>query len=114
MNSRFGTISDAHFARTMFRKIRQRHDENVHLFSESLFKFAEESYGDLLVGIGAHECDILGIFIDGLQEDSLRLKLMRENPAGFSTDVKKCNSRTKFKAMIFVRLYMCYDLLFLK
>lgn len=103
LNARFGMVSDAHFAGTMLRKLRQKYDENIQVFSERLLSLAEETYGDLPGGIEAHERELLGIFIDGIRSNSIRLKLMRENPDCFATAVKSATKEQNLRLRFSLR-----------
>ena len=100
LTARFGEIIDVQHACTLLRQIRQKPDENVQLFSERLLALAEDAYGDQEGGIQRYGREIIGIFIDGLTHDYIRLKLMRENPTNFPTAVRSAlaeqNLRKRF------------------
>jgi len=62
---------------------RQRSDENVQLFAERILTLGTEAYQgfrDDKTHEGLIEKQLVGFFIDGLNNDQLKVKLMRDNP----------------------------------
>jgi hypothetical protein len=76
--SRFGEISDAQHALTLLRSVKQKSGENIQLFAERLFLLADEAYHG--ANNAAIERQMTEIFIDGLKDEHLKLKLLRERP----------------------------------
>lgn len=75
---RFGDIADQEHALSMLRHVRQRFGESIQNYAERLLMLAEEAYNN--VGNQAVERQLIEIFVDGLRDDPLRLKLMRDRP----------------------------------
>lgn len=78
LTARFGDVADSQYAFSLLRNVRQKPDENVQIFAERLLSLAEQAFPQ--GGLGPVEMQIVGFFIDGLTQDFLRLRLMRENP----------------------------------
>ena len=86
LSARFAAVTDRSHAFCLLRKIRQKEQENVHLFAERIILLSEEAYssrqGEEI------ERQLVSFFIDGLKSDSLRLRLMRQNPAKLNDAVQ--------------------------
>ena len=103
LTSRFSDVSDAQYAFSMLRSIRQKPDENVQLFAERILALYPEAYPNA----GAHEetkdliqGQLTNFFIDGLRDTGLKVKLMRESPktltAAVNTAMTEQNLRKRF------------------
>lgn len=81
LNSRFSEIKDTQHAFYLLRNIKQKQGENVHLYLERLLELAEDAYdGQNYNDLAIVEKQLIGIFTDGLAEDYLKIKVMRDNP----------------------------------
>lgn len=76
---RFAEISDAQHALSLLRQVKQKPGENIQVYAERLLILAENAYPG--PGNPAVERQLTEIFIDGLRDDHLKLKLMRDRPA---------------------------------
>ena len=76
---RFSEVTDAQHAFMLLRKEKQKHSETVQVYAERLLTLAEDAF------VGQQGAPIqrqlIDIFVDGLAEDQLKLKVLRENPA---------------------------------
>ena len=83
---RFGEINDVHFQMSLLRKIRQGDNENVQIYAQKLLSKAEQA----LRGQDAQQYSrqLIGIFLDGLSNDQIRIRVMRENPEQFDNAVQ--------------------------
>lgn len=64
---RFAEITDSQHILSLLRGIRQAEKENVQIFAKRLLSLAEQAPG-------VTEDQLVGIFVDGLYSDKLRLK----------------------------------------
>jgi hypothetical protein len=62
-------------------------EENVQMFAERMLTLAEETYCDHPGGVKTIERQLIGLFIDGLMHDYLKMKVMRDNPVSLQTAV---------------------------
>ena len=81
LSARFAEISDPQHALALLKQIRQHKNEGIPVFAERLLTIAEEAFPGPNDGNQAViEGQLIGFFTDGLIHNSLRMKLMRENP----------------------------------
>lgn len=94
----FGEIQDPQIALQLFRTIRQAEGENVHIYAERLLDLANEAYMD--ENSPLTERQLVGFFVDGLADSSLRMKVMRENPETLQSAImiagNEQNLRTRY------------------
>ena len=85
MQKRFAEITDPQQAMAVLRRIRQKPDESVQLYSERLLRIAEDAYPTPYDERDHHlvQKQLIDIFCDGLCFDYLRMKVLRENPDSF-------------------------------
>lgn len=99
LTSRFAEVTDQMHAFTLLRQVKQNSDENVQIYAERLLMLGKESFppGTDRLTI---ERQLIGFFIDGLLNDGLKIKLMRDNPATFQaavqTALQEQNLRKRF------------------
>ena len=87
---RFSLVTDAEHARSLLKKIKQGPNRTVQMFAEEIHSLAELTFSGL-TGAGARaaiESQLISTFVDGLNSDSIRMKLMRDTPATFERAVK--------------------------
>lgn len=71
----------------MLRSIKQKPNENVHAYVERLLALAEDAYvgynngQQQAAGLAIIERQLIDYFIDGLHEEHLKFKVMRDSPA---------------------------------
>ncbi|XP_060082374.1 uncharacterized protein LOC132561689 [Ylistrum balloti] len=78
--SRFSEITDPQHAFVLLRKAKQKSDDSVQIFAEKLLALADEAYANMQRGNPAVEQQLVGFFVGGLLNDSLKMKVMQENP----------------------------------
>ena len=66
-------MTDAQHAFMLLRRVKQENNENVQIYAERLFSLDEQAHG-------VTEIQLVGYFIDGLNSDRLKLKVIRDNP----------------------------------
>ena len=78
LTNRFSEVTDAQHAFLLMRKVHQKHDETVQVYAERLLALAEDAF-DNQQGQPVQR-QLIDTFVDGLAEDSLKLKVLRGNP----------------------------------
>ena len=71
-------MMDAQMAFSLLRNCKQKPGESIHVFAERLLSLAEEAYNNQ--GGEAIERQLIDIFVDGLTNDQLKLKILRDHP----------------------------------
>ena len=77
----FGEIVDSQHALLLLRKCKQKPGETVQVYAERLNSYAEDAFVDQPQGV--REQQLVGYFVDGLKDDHLKMKVMRDNPDTF-------------------------------
>ena len=82
----------------LLRKVQQKPGETVQVYAERLLTLAEDAYpAQQGAAVQRQQIDI---FVDGLQEDQLKLKVLRANPqtldAAVTTATNEQNLRKRF------------------
>lgn len=72
LSQKFADVTDAQHAFMLLRRVKQENNENVQN-AERLLSLAEKAHG-------VTEVQLVGFFIDGLNSDRLKLKVMRDDP----------------------------------
>lgn len=73
LSKRFADVTDAQHAFMLLGRVKQENNEHVQIYAERLLSLAEQARG-------VTELQLVGFFIDGLNLDRLKLKVMRDNP----------------------------------
>lgn len=76
--NRFSDVTDRYLAMSMLRTIRQKQEENIQIYAERLISLAEDAFDN--EGSPVIERQLIDIFVDGLRENSLKLKVLRDKP----------------------------------
>ena len=78
LSTRFSDVTDPQFALSLLRKLKQKPGENIQVFAERILSLAEEAF----VGQGGDmvERQLIETFVDGLSNDQLKLKILRDSP----------------------------------
>ena len=99
LTTRFAEVSDQMHAFTLLRSVKQNAGESVQIYAERLLALGKDSFPD---GTDAQtiERQLVGFFVDGLSQDYLKMKLLRENPNTFNAAVNSAmqeqNLRKRF------------------
>lgn len=75
---RFSDVTDPQFALSLLRQTKQKLGENIQNFAERILALAEEAY--LGQGGPVIERQLIDTFVDGLNNDQLKLKILRDRP----------------------------------
>lgn len=106
LSTRFSEVQDAQHATYLLRNIKQNLGENVHTYVERLLTLAEDVFQVQAHGpqqaanLAVIERQLIEYFIDGLSENFLKLKVMRDAPvtlqAAVTSATNEQNLRTRF------------------
>lgn len=75
---RFSDVTDAQMALSLLRSVKQKQGENIQIYAERILSLAEAAYGNQ--GGDAVERQLIDIFVDGMTNDQLKMKLLRDQP----------------------------------
>ena len=76
--SRFSDVTDRSFALSLLRQIKQKQGESLNLYAERLMSISYEAFeNEQAPGVQAQ---LIDIFVSGLNNDQLKLTILRRNP----------------------------------
>ena len=90
---RFSDVTDCQMALSLLRQCKQKVGESIHSYAERILSLAEMAYDNQ--GGDPIERQLLNIFVDGLNNDQLKIKILRDQPATLQGAGSSCNKRTK-------------------
>ena len=88
---KFSDVTDNQMALSLLRQVRQKAGENIQNYAERILSLAEEAYDNQ--GGDAHERQLTDIFADGLLNDRLKLKILRDQPDTLQGAVAICTTK---------------------
>ena len=103
---RFSLVTDAEHANSLLKKIKQGPHGSVQMFAEEIYSLAEITF-DGLQGDGARaaiERQLISTFIDGLYNDSIKMKIMRDAPTTFERAVTLAMDEQNLRKRFNVRM----------
>lgn len=84
LTSHFGTIVDSNHAFDLLRRIKQGPTENISLYAERIYRLSHDAYTTLELSnessYAMAQRQLVNVFIDGLLDRSIKLKVMRSGP----------------------------------
>lgn len=95
LTTRFAEVTDTQHALMLLRKIKQKQGENIQVYAERLLALADEAYPNQVHA--AIDQQLIGFFIDGLQHDYMKMKVMRENPATLQAAITSATSEQNLR-----------------
>ena len=78
LKSCFGDVVDSQHALLLLRKVKQKPQETIQVYAERLLALGEDAFEGQTND--AVQKQLVGYFIDGLYQDNMKLKIMRDNP----------------------------------
>ena len=75
LSVRFSDVTDAQMALSLLRQTRQKTGETIHNYAERILSLVEDTYHNQ--GGDAVERQLIDIFVDGLTNDQLKMKILR-------------------------------------
>lgn len=104
LSERFGEVTDPQYAFTLLKELRQLKGQSVQGYAEALITLANEAFTGTDIANEYLDRQLVGFFIDGLLNDSLKYKLLRDNPGSLQEAielaVKEDNLKRRFKLRI--------------
>ena len=102
LGSRFSNIQDPQNSTYLLRNIKQKPGENVHAYVERLMILAEDAYSgynsnDQQGNLAVIEKQLIDYFIDGLAENYLKLKVMRDSPASLQDAINSATAEQNLR-----------------
>ena len=95
----FGEVIDSQHALLLLRKCKQKPGETVQVYAERLNSYAEDAFEGQQQAV--RDQLLVAYFVDGLRDDRLKMKVMRENPNDFARAVivatQEHNLRKRFQ-----------------
>lgn len=88
LTNRFGEVSDSHLKFTQLSNICQRPHEMVQNYAERIIQLAQEAYANYDQHLPLIENQLTGIFLKGLSDEAIKVRLLRERPATFQEAVR--------------------------
>ena len=76
---RFSDVTDGQMALSLLRQCKQMVGESIHNYAERILSLAETAYN--YQGGDPIEWQLIDIFVDGLNNDQLKMKILRDQPA---------------------------------
>lgn len=95
---RFSDVTDAQMALSLLRSCKQKAGESIHIFAERLLSLAEEAYNNQ--GGDAIERQLIDIFVDGLTNDQLKLKILRDHPETLQAAIGLATNEQNLRARV--------------
>ena len=78
LSVRFSDVTDAQMALSLLRQTRQSKVETIHNYAERILSLAKDTYHNQ--GGDAVERQLIDIFVAGLNNDQLKMKILRDQP----------------------------------
>ena len=88
LKGRFSDLADTQFAAQQLRRLKQKSSENVQAFAERIYSLAEEAYPGQDLSNAVLQKQLTELFIDGVSEDTIVRKLIRERPATLEAAIR--------------------------
>lgn len=99
MSKRFSDVTDQNVAFTMLRQVRQKGD-NVQLYVEKILSLADDAFDD--VNDPQAQVQLLDVFVNGLENDQLKMTILRKNPNTLEEAVRIATNENNLKYRIAV------------
>ena len=87
---------EAQMALSLLSNCKQKPDENIHIFTERVC--AEAAYNNQ--GGDAIDCQLIDLFVDGLKNNQLRLKILRDHPNTLQAAVGVATNEQNLRAYV--------------
>lgn len=78
LTARFSDIVDSQHALLLLRNVKQKQNENIQVFAERLLTIGDDAFTGQPQVVADRQ--LVGFFIDGLMSNSIKLKVMRDDP----------------------------------
>ena len=98
LSARFSDVTDAQMALSLLRQTRQKSGETIHNYAERILSLAEDAYNNQ--GGDAVERQLIDIFVDGLTNDQLKMKILRDQPDTLQAAVGVATNEQNLRARV--------------
>ena len=98
LSVRFSDVTDAQMALSLLRQTRQKSGETIHNYAERILSLAEDTYNNQ--GGDAVERQLIDIFVDGLTNDQLKMKILRDQPDTLQAAVGVATNEQNLRARV--------------
>lgn len=95
---RFSDVTDAQMALSLLRQVKQKIGETIQNYAERILSLAEEAYNNQ--GGDAVERQLIDIFVDGLINDQLKMKILRDQPNTLQGAVGTATNEQNLRARV--------------
>ena len=101
LTARFSEITDSQHAFSLLRAVKQKPSESVQVYAERLLSLAQDAFAGAQGRMQAVEPQLIGFFTDGLSQDPIKFKVMRDAPntlqGAIQTAMMEQNLRKRFE-----------------
>ena len=97
LTNRFGEARDPQQAFARLRQVKQRSGETVQMYTERLLGLAIAAFPG---GLDAIQQQLVGMFIDGLAHEYLKMRVMRDNSPNLTEAAKSAQSEQNIMARL--------------
>ena len=105
LSRRYGEVTDQFLQFANLRNIKQNREETVQDFGERIITLARDAYegfgGDAMAPLIDHQ--LIGFFIDGLKDESIKSKLISNTPADFQAAIQAAVREQDVKIKVKIR-----------
>ena len=98
LSVRFSYVTDRQMALSLLRSVKQKTDETIQVFAERILSLAEMAY--LNQGGDAVERQLIDIFIDGITNDPLKMKILRDQPNTLQGAIAIATNEQNLRVMV--------------
>ena len=95
---RFSDVTDGQMALSLLRQCKQNVGESIHNYAERILSLAETAYDNQ--GGDPIERQLIDIFVDGLNNDQLKMKILRDQPATLQGAVAVATNEQNLRACV--------------
>lgn len=95
---RFSDVTDSHHAMSLLRALRQGHYENIQVYAEILLSLAEIAFHDQ--GGPIIEGQLIDIFVDGLNNEGLKMTILRRGPDTLQAAISLATTEQNLKQRV--------------
>ena len=108
LTSKFSDYNDSQHAMNLLRHIKQNLGENIHMYAERLIQIAKDAFkgnnGDDLINSTLVQRQLIDYFVDGLIDDSLKIKVIRDAPVKLSAAITLTSREQTLRNRVNLRL----------
>jgi hypothetical protein len=104
---RFSDVTSPQIALSMLRQVKQKVGENIQIYAERILSLAEEAYDNQ--GGNAIERQLIDTFVDGLINDQLKMKILRDRPDNLQNAIGIATNEQNLRARVAMSAFSRVD-----